>query len=330
VRYNKRKINQTANMRVFHQKLHLQHHRHTGKLIHHRHTSYRGLLVVVVLAASCMAGMAMVQRAAANELISISGTDPVPAPPAAALISTPADGTTITSSGTLVSGSCPIVTPQAVIVIGVDGTPIGSAVCDSNNDFSLPLVVSGGSHTITATPYSITAAVGPVSDAVHFAYQPTATARQSPPIDASLTPEIRFDTLGGDAALSWFGKLGGSQASYRLVVGWGDGNESAYTVQPGDLHVDHQYAKVGAYNTIFTLSDASGRVARQQYAVAAYGSFVPASSLAANTGLQRRETSTTIGLYGLFVTVISIAALLRLHAEPFAYADIKLPHHLGK
>ncbi|HSX05820.1 MAG TPA: hypothetical protein VLF69_05095 [Candidatus Saccharimonadales bacterium] len=314
-------------MRVLHQKLHLQHHRHTGRLLHHKHTSFRGLAVVLVVAASCMIGITMLQRAAADSL-TVTGTEPVPAPDAPAIITSPADGTTQTSSGTLVAGNCPVATPQAVIVVQVDSTAAGSAVCNSDNNFILPLTPSIGSHTIVAIATSITGAAGPDSQAVQLTYRPQTMLLPAVKV-AQLTPEAPFITLGGDHQLSWFGELTGDQTSYQLFVNWGDDTTAQLTIQPGSVHLEHHYTNQGSYNVGLVLRDSTGHATRQQFAAAAYTTFTPPATLAATQGgnLPSVQASATIGLYGLFLTMLSVIALVWLHADPFAYTELTLRHH---
>src|SRR6185312_4704956 len=111
---------------------------------------YRGLAVVFVLAGGLMLGVSALSHAAADSLLSIYGTAPVAIPAAPAVVTEPADGSSVNLPYVLVAGSCPLVSPQVVVAVDIDGDRAGSAACDSNNDFSVPVTLSAGSHSLVA------------------------------------------------------------------------------------------------------------------------------------------------------------------------------------
>jgi len=275
-----------------------------------------------------MVAVTSLQRAAADSLVGVYAMVGIAPPKTPALITQPTDNTVRTSSGTIVAGSCPVTTPQAVIVVRVDDAVVGSAACDSNNDFSMPLILRVGAHVVTAQAYSLTEAAGPTSEPVHISYQPSASAKLPATSDVALSPDRLFASLGADRTATWSGTLTGSNASYKLLVNWGDDSHASYTAQPGAQHLRHHYATLGSYNVSLALIDGNGNYHHQQFAAAAYSSFTSASTLAANvTGNQHSgEVSTTIGLYGLFITLLSVSAIAWLHADQFAYADVKVPY----
>jgi hypothetical protein len=322
--YNKRKDYYNIKMRTLHQKLHLQHHRHTGKLLHHSHTSYRSVFGVLVLAAACMGGLAYMQHAAATELGTISASVHVPVPHAPATISEPADGAVITGGGTVIVGSCPLVAPQPVIVVDIDGTDVGSAACSASSKFSFSADLPAGTHTIVATPYTIDNDHGPASDPVHVTSQAVTAATPS----GALTPSTLFTTLDSTKTATWTGTLTGSQASYRLLLEWGDGNYDSYTVRPGPQHLAHRYAHFASYTITIGVQDDTGNYAYQQLAAAVRDpTQLAALGTADDSGQRVSRTNTIIGLYGLFVTVVCLVAVARLHAAPFAYAPLRIGHH---
>lgn len=310
-------------MRTLHKKLHLQHHSHTGRLIHHRHTSYRSLVVLFVVAGALMLELNYINRVAADELMGVTATVHVPRPQSAPIIASPLEGTTIKGDGTTVVGSCPIISPQAVVVISVDNAKVGSAACDSTNNFSFATNLSSGNHTIVATPYSVDNDAGPASTPLHLDVPNGTTATP----DSKLTATTLFSSVTASKTVDWSGTLTGTKTPYRLLLNWGDGSYSSYNVTPGPQHLHHQYAQLASYNVTVGLRDGTGNYQYLQFAAANRDTSALAATTIDTSYNNASQTSTAIGLYGLFVTVVCVAAIVRLHAVPFAYADIRLGHH---
>lgn len=310
-------------MNKLHQRIHrhlkLQHHRHTGRVLHHRHTSYRSLAVVFVLAGIVMLATAAVQRTAADTLFSVGATVAAPVPKAGAVISLPAADSTLTSADNLVAGSCPIASPQVAIVLLVDGAQAGSAMCDSNNDFSLPLRLSPGTHTLVAQSYTITGGKAPDSPPVQVTSQPAhATA---PATGISLATTSPFTVLDGNLNTAWDGTITGGTPPYHLIVDWGDGKSGRYTITLASQHLTHTYPSLQSYNARVAVSDASGLSTQLQYATVAYTTPTPAAPVASSSPTL---TPTVVGLYGLFVTVVSVSGIVWLEAKHAARHEIAL------
>ena len=318
-------------MQKLHQKLHLQHHRHTGKLLHHRHTSYRGLAVVFVLAGGLMLGVSALSHAAADSLLSIYGTAPVAIPAAPAVVTEPADGSSVNLPYVLVAGSCPLVSPQVVVAVDIDGDRAGSAACDSNNDFSVPVTLSAGSHSLVARIYTITGETGPASNPVRITYQVPAALAVTQPDGSSATDALKLSAdapflyLGASRTVTWTGTLAGSTGSHHILIDWGDNTQDEHTVQPGALHLTHHYGTVRSYNLAIFVGDTSGTTVRAQYAVAAYtlapigtGTTGGGSAATAAFGTKLGDTSTIFGLYGLFLSVVAVCAIIWLEAKHHA------------
>jgi hypothetical protein len=317
-------------MRTLHKKLHLQHHHHTGKVLHHRHTSYRSIAVILLLAGVFMGGLAIMQRVTAESL-AIYVTVHVPRPRTPAIISLPADRTTTPGGDTLIAGSCPILSPQAVVVIYIDTAAVGSAVCDANNNFGLSTSLAAGPHTITATATSIDNDAGPASDPVHVTTQPVVTKTPAPALPAAkLTLDSPFTTIGTSRDVTWTGTITDSGSSYKLQLDWGDGTYDSYSVKPGPQQLRHHYTNLAAYNVTFGLSDTSGNYQHTQLAAALSSSAFPAAAASGTTSASTTKTATIVGLYGFFITAICVLAIVRLHAAAFAYTPITLEHHHAK
>lgn len=302
-----------------HHHLKLQHHKHTGRVLHHKHTSYRSLAVVFVLAGVVMLAAAAVQRSAADTLFSVGATVAIPPPKVGAVISLPTPDSTVTSADNLVAGSCPVASPQVAIVLLVDGARAGSALCNDQNDFSLPIRLSSGQHTLVAQSYTLTGGKAPDSLPVTITSHVASTAARTTGLSFATTDQ--FNVLGGNLDTALDGTITGGTAPYQLIVDWGDGNRDRYTVTLASQHLTHTYKSMQSYNARVAVSDATGLAIQLQYATVAYTTPAPATPTAGTAPL---FTPTIIGVYGLFVTVVSVSGILWLEAKHAARHEVAM------
>jgi hypothetical protein len=272
-----------------------------------------------------MGGLAWMQRVAADSLISISANAPVTVPTLPATISVPADGASVNAEGVMVAGSCPIVTPQAVVELDVDGTLAGTGICDGNNDFTIPVSLGAGTHELVTHILTIIGDSGPYGTPTRITASVAANTKPAAPGE-TLTTDKPFISLSADKNAIWTGTLQAPEGR-KLIIHWGDDSNDAYTLAGKSQRFSHHYANFGSYNALFLLQDSSGTYHQQQYAVAAYTTAAAPDDTATLANSRNTHASTAIGLYGLFVTLVSIIAIIRLHAAPFAYADIMLRRH---
>ncbi|HSX05821.1 MAG TPA: hypothetical protein VLF69_05100 [Candidatus Saccharimonadales bacterium] len=322
-------------MFVLHQKLHLQHHRHTGRLLHHKHTSFRGLAVVLVLAGLCLALLTMVARATADTL-TVYASNPAPVPTDAAVITDPVDGAIVTKSSVPVSGTCPDITPRVVIGILDNGDLAGSVACDSSNNFALPIVVTAGPHTLIARVYTITGDAGADSTPVHITYiAPPAVGSVGSEAGASekpsgspltLTVDEPFIVFGPAKDAVWVGTITGGKLPYHLHIDWGDGTSNDYLItNEGQEQYTHHYSKMHPYTILLHLIDGEGRGISRSYA--AVTPYVPpvASSLTPTLPPPFRG-SKPFGIYGAYLLLLAVFGYLWLTAHSFAYAKVPAAH----
>jgi hypothetical protein len=299
--------------------LKLKHHRHTGKVLHHKHTSYRGLAVVLGLAGLMIIGTTVLQHVAADSLITVSGTLEVPAPTAGAIITQPADDSTTASADTLVAGNCPITSPQPIEVITMDNTVVGSAVCDSNNTFSMPVRLTPGDHAFVVRTFSITSQQGPDSQPVRVTYQPKGQADEQTALQ--LTTKAPFSVLGTDHTAIWNGTITGGSPPYHIIIDWGDGNREEHSLHTANQQYAHRYATLVSYNAIFAISDDNGNMAQQQYAATAYTALPAARAALTGDTTSDSGTGTAVsartmaGIYGLFMTTVAVSGIIWLEAK---------------
>ncbi len=302
-------------MRTLHQNIHhhlkLQHHQHTGKLLHHKHTSYRALAVIFALTGLAMTAVTVAGRVAADSLVAVQATVPPPIPATSAIITQPVDGAHLTNNSLLIVGSCPIVTPQVVVQVLVDNTSVGSAACDSNNDFSVPTTLSLGSHLIVAKTFTIAGRGGPASGPVRITTPSSTVSKASPVI---VTANAPLSYLGADKTSTWAGTISGGTPPYHIRIDWSDGKQVTVTNSGGPQSFEHNYFTLASYNPLITVADSAGHATSQQFAVGAYMVAAPKINPASYT-TTAVTPKTLLGLYGMLITAISVSGIIWLEAK---------------
>ncbi len=305
-----------------HKHLKLQHHRHTGRVLHHRHTSYRGLAVIFAVTAAAMAAITMAGRAAAGSLVSVGGIVAVPAPAAGAVISSPTDGAVLDSASTLVVGSCPPASPQLTIAVMLDGSLAGSTVCDSANDFALPVKLAAGPHSLVAQTYTVTGNQAPDSMVANVTYQPKQTSTAATASGPTIKPTEPFTLLQPDRTAVWSGTITGDTGPYNVIIDWGDGQRTNQTAAVGDQEFSHQYRNDSPHNIVLAVADGSRHSTQLPYAVASFATLNAAAPATATAQSSLPGAGTVVGLYGLFLTVLAVSGIVWLEARHAAKLDV--------
>jgi hypothetical protein len=326
----------TPQPRKLHRTLHLQHHHHTGKLLHHRHTSYRGLALLLILAGAFMVGLNIMAHVTADQMIQVYGRIPATMPTEPPVITSPANGSSVTKSSVIVEGTCPDITPRVVISLTVDGVFVGSSNCDDANHFSVPIVVDPGLHTLVAQTYTITTDRGPDSAPVTFAYTVPGPVTSSESIAAAqqaeehkttplvVTIDEPFIVFGPTVDAVWTGSITGGRTPYHVYIDWGDGTASSYTIQQsGNQRFAHRYHAMSPHRILMRVTDPDGRGVTQIYAaVTPY--IPPVSGSLGATPNRPFSGSTPLGLYGIYLLLIAAFGYLwvKEHPKQYAYAKV--------
>jgi hypothetical protein len=113
--------------------LKLQDNAHTAKLLEHKHTSYRGLLIVMLVFGVCLI---LAGRSAFADDYIVNAKVAAPMPTIAAEITSPLSDTTVSDKKIIISGICPIVSPAVVVVLYNSTSLLGSAGCSADGQFS--------------------------------------------------------------------------------------------------------------------------------------------------------------------------------------------------
>lgn len=328
--------------------LRLQHHRHTGRLLHHRHTSYHGLAIVIGLAGALMLGVSMMAKAAADTL-DVYARNPAPLPTVAAVITNPADKTTINTPHLQLDGTCEVASPANIVTILDNSQIAGSAPCRDDGTFSLSIMIDPGEHTLIARTYTITDGVGPdsapitvfrVVDSGTDTGSPPATTDQpgggsggdggggQPAVDPlRVTTDQPFITFGPGKDAVWTGAITGGKPPYLVQINWNDGDVDEYTIlAAGQQSFSHRYSNMWPHLvTLQVTDDADQTVIRQFAAVTPY---VPPAT---TTGPPAPpwNGSFLAGIYGAYLLVLAVFGALWVWTHPTAYAPVRIPvrHH---
>lgn len=294
-----------------HRALRLQHHSHTGKWLHHHHTSYQALAVVLMATAL---SISTIQRAAADD-IAVSATVPAASLTVPAQITNPVPSDVIAGANITVSGTCQVVVNGTIVVIERDGNAIGSAPCQSNGTFSLPLTLNIGQNALL--PRSITGqgVQGPDGTPVTLTWTPPAPDPGNTPSPSTggaaapttpgtggqsgqtsgvlqITPTndgVLNYQVGQSTILTFEIKAG--ETPYTLVIDWGDGSplELVTVNSPGTLSFSHIYTRTGFHVITVKGTDSAGTESTMQ--------IVGATSFAAPVTV---IGSPQVGVGGLF------------------------------
>jgi hypothetical protein len=253
-----------------HKALQLRHHKHTGKIIPHKHTSYGVLFVLMIIP---IIALALASHFVAASEYEISASVPAIPPSTPPTIDYPTENVPINQTETTVSGSCPIATPAVVVAIYDGDELIGSTQCTSDGTYELQVMLSEGTHQLSARVVSITGESGgsspvltvvvrqlaaPESGGVGEAFTPVANV-ESLSVPLRIIPKTIFATLNGNNEASWTGTFQGGKLPYKVTVDWGDGTISTFDVNDNSEQTfTHKYSVPGAYPITISLSDASG------------------------------------------------------------------------
>ncbi|MGB4762619.1 MAG: hypothetical protein WBP12_04680 [Candidatus Saccharimonas sp.] len=314
--------------------LHLQHHRHTGKVLAHKHTSYRGLFLLVALFSLSL--IAIVQSVRANDIIA---TAKVAAPiPATAAQVTSHDPEAVSATDSIeLAGSCSYAAPTTVVEVHADGQFVASGVCSPSNTFAIPLILSPGRHLFILRTVNVTNDYGPDSNPTFITYAPSATT-QEPQQTESNQPTNTGSTVtsganglriyskstyllfGPDKDAEWVGYFAGGVPPYRVAIDWGDGTSSTYLANDsGQQSYRHTYTSYRPlFATISVRDDKGTTVVAHIAAITPYAES--STGLAYVTGGESARINQIflyVG-YGTLATLVLLAALTIYHAE-FSY-----------
>jgi len=315
-------------MRTVHQHLHLQHRHHTGRVLRHKHTSYRALALIIVLSGLLMLGLNMMARATAATL-NVYASHPAPIPTEAPTITEPADRTIVHKSKLLVTGTCPLIDPNVILVILDNGQVTGSVICDTG-EYAVPIVLDVGTHVLVARTYTVTDDAGPDSAPVTVRYliDTNVKATDSPAIlhgeenGLQIAIDKPFIIFGPARDAIWTGTITGGTLPYKVSIDWGDGTSQDYRItKRGAQEFTHHYRAMRPHLITLDVTDASGRGITKSYA--AVTPYAPPAFT--KTPILPWGGSIPLGLYGAYLLLLAFFGSLWVRAHPTTYVLAPVP-----
>jgi hypothetical protein len=150
----------------------LSSHSVTGKVVHPRHTSHGvliGILLVAGIALFSNLGMfraytyALTSAGSVSIGLTVNGQPPI----AGAYITIPTNNSVVSSSVLDVRGTCP---STVLVAIYDNGAFVGSAVCDSNGAYVIPISLEPGTNILQAQDYDGLNQPGPTTAQITVTY----------------------------------------------------------------------------------------------------------------------------------------------------------------
>ena len=177
------------------------------------------------------------------------------APPTmGATITTPANGTSFSTSPITVNGLC----PQGLLVqVYNNGVMVGSVMCE-NGSFSVEVSLFAGTNELKAIVYDDLEQAGPESNIATVTYTDTNFTRFGELI--TLTSNYGRRSAANNPQLEWPLQLSGGTGPYAFSIDWGDGTELQLLSQSlsGLVSIAHIYKKAGIYQVNVKVTDTNG------------------------------------------------------------------------
>jgi hypothetical protein len=318
-----------------HKLLHLQHHSHTAKHLPHHHTSYRALLLLIVLIGSLLIWL---NRASAIDY-EVSATVPAVLPPGSPQIETPDPETVFSTSDQVeVSGSCTVVIPALIVILMRAGEPIGSGVCQGDGSFRIPITMVLGENIISVKYKTITGEDGPPGQTLYLYYRPSVSSPATPGgslpggsggtgatslVDAGTPLTIKtvdFVPFALNEKLLLHAEIKGGTPPYSLKIDWGDGSVETFAVgAEGIQNLSHIYTiSKPTMAVVMEATDSAGRRTRVHLA-AVYKSARPVigSSTITPEKPSILDRWMTVGLWTGYTAALTALVAIWLHAKHF-------------
>ncbi len=310
-------------------------HKHTGKRLAHKQTSHGVLLIILILAGIILLlNLATLRASGLSGNVDVSLTVPAPPPTTGVHITSPTDGSRVTTSLVTVSGTCPT---GNLVAIYRNGVSAGSTICTDQSTFSLPVQLQPGLNVLQAQNYDALNQPGPSTSQISVTYiaplsnnaaTPAADQLPSPVPQPSaspcylnnqqvpqghalilLVPCITRSVYVGEN-LSLPVTITGGIKPYALYVDWGDTTttELFSFASDGRQFLAHTFATSGIKTIQLRLADSTGNSYRIQTVVQVDGTTaVPASSPLQGVGntLQQVWVEASVPVYWSVVALFA-------------------------
>ena len=219
---------------------------HTFRLRHSSHTSYPLVLLLLLLVGLLLFNWTSF---ATGLDYTVKAKVPAPALTEPAIILTPTDGASFSSTPIVVNGRCPV---DSYVKLTRNGLFSGVALCQPDGTFHIQTDLFVGTNELSAQDYNITDDPGPSSPSVNVQYSPPATSKPAPkptspeaaPAPFVISSEFLFKGYHVGQSIIWQFSLTGGSAPYAVHIDWGDGTgDTLSRTSAGEFGVSHIYVK---------------------------------------------------------------------------------------
>lgn len=255
----------------------------------------------------------------------VTAVVPYPAPTQAAVITQPANDTTVNNALQTISGSCELLSPQGTVSIWRNGAALGSTIC--NGTFSLPIMLIQGMNVLIARSASASGLYGPDSAPLTLTLnlpqsmppattsfpvtpgQNTIATNQATATGLVVTIAEPFSTLDASKSLSFTLTITGGVQPYSISLNWGDGSDETHAAgKPGDYTFTHTYEANAVYIIRGNVVDAQGSAAQFSHAVVS----IKKPSSAGQTTPRKANTHNAPNNHVLLFAILGSAIILLL------------------
>lgn len=297
--------------------LKISHHRHTGRLRPHEFTSYFPLLILLMLVGVILAvdSVYAAQSTSPNTSqpltplagsVSLSGTMPGHPPKTGAVITSPDNNSSFSSSPITVSGTCP---DNTIVEIYKNDIFAGSTPCQ-NGQFSLQVGLLFGPNQLTAKVYNAVNQEGPQSNTVTTNYS-VLPAQGAPLESLNLASQLIIETstvfrgVFPSQTMEVPISIIGGTPPYAVNIEWGDSTNDVISRSNDEaFSTDHVYQKAGTFQIILQATDAQGRVAFLSVAAIVNGQPPVAAATSGNSN--GSSNSKIMALWPLWTASVAI------------------------
>lgn len=278
-------------------------HKHTGHRLHHRHSSH-GLLFLLLIVTGIILFLSLANLEAAgittNGHVNVNLIVPGNPPSTGAVITNPANKSSVKKALITVEGTCP---SSNIIAVYNNGLFNSSSVCSNESTFSVTVQLTPGINTLQAQNYDALNQPGPATEQIEVAYEdgtPTGILEVNQPEDIVIDESIPTQPAPQPsdnpcysplppAATSWLNitapcitrnifvgetldlpiTITGGFAPYAVSLDWGEENASRlYSLARDGHHIlSHTFQTPKVKKLTITATDARGETARLETVV---------------------------------------------------------------
>lgn len=278
-----------------------------------------GLVIVAVLAF-------MVSPVKAVDY-NVTATVPYDPPSIATSIHPTFNNLTVNNNQLVITGTCQVLNPAAIVSLWRQGSSIGSTICGAGGTFSIQVTLLEGANTLTPRTSNLNNLYGPDGAVITITLntpvvQPpqnsnnTSSDTNSNPASSSPTAQTTisnlvisakepFNLLNTDNQVSVEIIVDGGNAPYVIRLNWGDGTSETKEVSASGTYVfTHTYDKEAVYQVKASVTDVLGSTSSHEFII------LSKNAAASGKKLEINQTPITQAKTGISVPLTVAAASL--------------------